>query len=243
MRVLVFQHIDCEHPGSLRQFLAADEIEWDAVELDQGEPIPSLENYDALWVMGGPMDVWDVDEHPWLIPEKTAIRKWVCDLNKPYFGLCLGHQLLADALGGTCGPQNPPEIGVLTVKLTDEGKTDPLFHGTPGTQKCLQWHSVRVAQPPENTTILASSDLCSVQAMRVGSNAWSMQYHVEVEPDTVSNWANVPAYHKVLMNTLGETGYDSMSNDVDKSMGEFLDCAETLYRNFISLTENELGGR
>ena len=50
MRVLLFQHIDCEHPGSLRQFLAADEIEWDAVELDQGEPIPSFENYDALWV-------------------------------------------------------------------------------------------------------------------------------------------------------------------------------------------------
>ena len=79
--------------------------------------------------------------------------------------------------------------------------------------------------------------------MRVGSNAWSMQYHVEVEPDTVSNWAEVPAYHKVLMNTLGEKGYDSMSNDVDESMGEFLNCAETLRRNFISLTDNELGGR
>jgi GMP synthase-like glutamine amidotransferase len=113
MRLLVFQHIECEHPGSMRKFLSADGIKWDAVELDAGQGIPSLDDYDALWVMGGPMDVWDVDEHPWLIAEKAAIRTWVSDLDKPYLGLCLGHQLLADALGGTCGPQKPSEIDAL----------------------------------------------------------------------------------------------------------------------------------
>ena len=64
MRLLVFQHIECEHPGSLRRFLEADGIEWDAVNLDQGDPIPDLNLYDALWVMGGPMDVWDVEDNP-----------------------------------------------------------------------------------------------------------------------------------------------------------------------------------
>ncbi|MDA0704394.1 MAG: type 1 glutamine amidotransferase, partial [Proteobacteria bacterium] len=58
MRFLVFQHIDVEHPGVLRDFMAADGIEWDAVELDAGEQIPPLDGYDALIVMGGPMDVW-----------------------------------------------------------------------------------------------------------------------------------------------------------------------------------------
>ena len=60
MRLLVFQHIECEHPGSLRRFLKKDCVAWDAVNLDQGEAIPDLDNYDALWVMGGPMDVWDI---------------------------------------------------------------------------------------------------------------------------------------------------------------------------------------
>ncbi|MCY3767810.1 MAG: type 1 glutamine amidotransferase [Gammaproteobacteria bacterium] len=233
MRLLVFQHIECEHPGVLRRFLEEDHVRWDSVELDKGDQIPDLESYDALWVMGGPMDVWDVEQHPWLIPEKQAIRHWVSVLNKPYLGLCLGHQLLADALGGTCGPQNPPEIGVLDVTLTKEGKSDPIFHHMPETQKCLQWHSVCVAQPPENTVVLASSRCCRVQAMHVGDRAWSMQYHVEIEPDTVDNWGKVPEYKQALENTLGPTALDDIRSTSNANMDVFLSNARQLYRNFM----------
>ena len=233
MRLLVFQHIDCEHPGSLRRFLANDRIEWHAVNLHAGEPIPPLEAYDALWVMGGPMDVWDVVEHPWLVPEKAAIRKWVRDLEKPYLGLCLGHQLLADALGGTCGPQRPPEIGVLDVEVTVDGRTDALFGGLPERQKFLQWHSVQVAQAPDGAVVLASSEICAVQAMRIGKHAWSMQYHAEVEPDTVANWGEVPAYRDALLAALGDDGLSAMQSAADENMPAFLTCAETLYRNFM----------
>lgn len=131
MKLLVFQHVECEHPGSLRQFLQRDGLLWDAVEFDQGKPIPDLEEYDALWAMGGPMDVWDIEDNPWLVPEKAAIRTWVRDMKKPYLGLCLGHQLLADALGGTCGPQCPAEIGVLDIELTDVRRNDGLMQGLP----------------------------------------------------------------------------------------------------------------
>jgi GMP synthase-like glutamine amidotransferase len=105
VKLLVFQHIECEHPGIFRALLDEAEIQWDAVELPAGERIPDFGAYDALWVMGGPMDVWEEDECPWLVPEKAAIRHWVCDLKKPYLGFCLGHQLLADALGGVCSLQ------------------------------------------------------------------------------------------------------------------------------------------
>ncbi len=232
MRLLVFQHIDCEHPGALRRFLAEDDVAWDAVELDAGEVIPPLEGYDALWVMGGPMDVWDVEEHPWLVAEKRAIRHWVRDLKRPFLGLCLGHQLLADALGGTCGPQRPPEIGMLDIELTADGVADPIFAGMPRKQKCLQWHSVRVAQAPEDAVVLAASPVCSIQAMRVGRHAWSMQYHVEIEPETVDNWGAVPAYREALERTLGGQALAKLKADADANMRDLTDNAENLYRNF-----------
>ena len=241
MRLLVFQHIECEHPGSFRRFLADDGIEWQSVELDEAQAIPPLEEFDALWVMGGPMDVWDVDECPWLVEEKAAIRRWVRELQRPFLGICLGHQLLADSLGGKCTRQQEPEIGILDVHLTEAGRTDPIFNSMPTLQRTLQWHSVQVAQAPEDAVVLAGSPACDNQAMRVGENAWSMQYHVEVEPDTVDNWARVPAYRLSLENTLGADGLDQMQADADANMNGFASNAERLYRNFMqTVTEDRM---
>ena len=88
-RILVFQHIAAEHPGIFRNYFQEDGIEWVPVEWDEGETISDVEGFDALWVMGGPMDVWEEEQYPWLKLEKSIIRNAVLERNIPYLGFCL----------------------------------------------------------------------------------------------------------------------------------------------------------
>jgi GMP synthase-like glutamine amidotransferase len=239
MRVLVFQHIPVEHPGIFRDFLAEDEISWDAIELDAGETIPNLDGYDALWVMGGPMDVWEEEKYPWLAEEKAAIREAVSERAMPFLGVCLGHQLLAAALGGRVAPMKAPEVGILDVRLAAPATHDRLFSGLASPIKCLQWHGAEVVQPPDNATVLASSPACAVQALRVGSRAYGLQYHVELTASTISDWGVVPVYQQSLERALGSGSMPRLDAEARLRMPIFNRDARCLYDNFMSLVVRE----
>ncbi|MSQ67802.1 MAG: type 1 glutamine amidotransferase [Gammaproteobacteria bacterium] len=231
-RVLVFQHLAVEHPGVFREFLAADGFEYVPVELDEGEPIPALDSYAALWVMGGPMDVWQIDAHPWLIPEMAAIRTAVLDYSLPFLGFCLGHQLLAAALGGAVGLAREPEVGILPVQRTVMGCASPYFAGLDADFEVLQWHSAEVTQLPRGAACLASSPRCAVQAMSVGQRAFSMQFHVEISPTTVTEWSAIPAYRLALERSLGVGGAVALDRASQAQAVSFNALARRIYENW-----------
>jgi GMP synthase-like glutamine amidotransferase len=241
MRLLVFQHMAIEHPGIFRDFLAADGIAWDAVELDAGEPIPPLDGYDALWVLGGPMDVWQEDAHPWLAAEKRAIREAVAGRALPYLGICLGHQLLGASLGGRVGKMAGAEVGILDVELTEAGRRDPLFAGLAPRFKALQWHGAEVAAAPPGAVVLARSPACAVQAIRIGAAAYGIQYHVELTDRTVAEWAEVPAYACALDDTLGAGALPRFAAAAAAAMADFNRDARLLYDNFMALVRRRAG--
>ena len=231
-RLLVFQHLRIEHPGVFRDFFQEDGFELLTVELDEGEQIPDLSDFDALWVMGGPMDVWQEDEYPWLIEEKAAIRKAVNELKIPYVGICLGHQLLADSLGGEVGPGSKSEVGVMKINKTEAGKQNPFLSAMPDTMNSLQWHRAEVKKVPAGMDVLMFSEQCSVQSLSKGKQVFTTQYHQEIIDTTVSDWSDIPEYKKVMEETLGENAVVKLNHTTQDHMQEFNNTARQFYENW-----------
>ena len=231
MRIVVFQHAKVEHPGMFRNLFREDGYPWDVVELDRGDSIPDLTPYDMMLVMGGPQDVWQESEHAWLIEEIAAIRQFVIEMQRPFLGVCLGHQLLAVALGGSVAMAETPEVGVMTVELTSFGGTDPLFRGMRSPMTVLQWHGAQVSALPEEATVLARSAHCAVQAFRYGTRAYGLQYHVEIVGETVDEWAAIPVYAAALRRAMGEDALAVLRGDVAERLASFGDDCRSLYRN------------
>jgi GMP synthase-like glutamine amidotransferase len=234
MRILVFQHAVSEHPGSFRDVMARQGHSMHAVELDEGETIPPLDGFDALLVMGGPMDVWETEKHPWLLQEMAAIRDWVT-AGRPYLGLCLGHQLLAQACGGHVALMDgAPEVGIAHMPVA----ADPIFTGVPELCTCFQWHGAEVKILPPGATLLASSDACPIQAFRLGNSAYGLQFHMELTKTTAAEWAALPEYAAALERVRGPGSLPKLQAEVETNFAALNQAAETIFGNFLRIADD-----
>jgi GMP synthase (glutamine-hydrolysing) len=234
VNVLVLQHIACEPPGVFEDVLVERGATLHRVELDEGELLPaSLEGVDAIVAMGGPMSVNDEADHPWLRAEKALIADAVRG-GLPFWGSCLGVQLLASALGAPVRQGPAPEVGILPVHATAATDGDPVFSGLAWPRPTLQWHQ-DTFDLPEGATLLATSPAYPHQAFRVGSVAYGVQFHIEVDEAMADEWAQVPAYIASADAVLGPGGLDRLLGDFRASMPEMQADGRVLFSRWVDL--------
>jgi GMP synthase-like glutamine amidotransferase len=235
--LLVLQHIACEPPAAFEDELRSRGLDVTRVELDEGEALPDWREFPAIVVMGGPMGAYDEAEHPWLAGEKRLLREAV-EADVPVWGVCLGAQLLASALGARVYRGDRPEVGLLPVHLTPESADDPVFGDAPGSFPTLQWHGDSF-DLPDGATLLASSPAYPHQAFRVG-RSYGLQFHIEVPLELATEWAGVPAYAESLESTLGPGALDELLADVARNVNVTVPLARGLFgrwvENVVALT-------
>ena len=232
-QVLVLQHIGCEPPGVYEDVLRERGATLVRVELDEGEALPGLDGIDAIVAMGGPMSVNDEQEHPWLVAEKQLIRDGV-GAGIPFFGACLGVQLLASSLGARVTTGGVPEVGVLPVFGTDAARDDPVFSGLAWPRPTFQWHS-DTFELPDGATLLATSPAYPHQAFRVGERAYGVQFHLEVTDEMADEWARVPEYAVAADRALGAGGLERLLDEFRTSADEMRADARTLFSRWVDL--------
>ncbi|HEY8677017.1 MAG TPA: type 1 glutamine amidotransferase [Candidatus Dormibacteraeota bacterium] len=196
MDILVLQHIACEPPGLYEEILLERGARIHCVERDEGEPLPrSFELFDAILAMGGPTGVNDEATYPWMREEKAFISRAV-RAGVPYWGTCLGVQLLAASLGARVYPGPHAEVGLLPITLTEDALEDPVFRDLPGQLFTVQFHG-DTFQLPDGAVLLASSPAYPHQAFR-WRQAYGFQFHLEASSAMVRDWLAVPGYISYL---------------------------------------------
>jgi len=235
MKIIILQHIKIEDPGFIKDLMISDDINLTTIELDEGEKIPNdLTKFDAMFCMGGPMDTYMEDQHPWLIDKKKKIKEFVVNLKKPYLGFCLGCQLLGEVVGGNVIKSEPAEIGIMDINFSNKKDNDILFSTFPKKIKSLQWHSYEVTGLDNNKdiTILASSPITKYQIFKYQSHAYGIQFHIEIKDTTVGEWGCVPEYKQALEDHLGEGALDKFDKAAKDNMSDMNNYSKILYSKF-----------
>jgi GMP synthase-like glutamine amidotransferase len=176
MRIACLQHASFETPGNIGSWAEASGHSIAITHLYRGDPLPSLADFDLLVAMGGPISVNDEAEHAWLIPEKELIRQCL-RANQFVFGVCLGSQLIANALGSRVYRNHAKEIGWMPVSLLPAA-TNSILAKLPQQLEVFQWHGETYDLPPD-CTHLAQSEGCRIQAFE-HPFALALQFHLEV---------------------------------------------------------------
>jgi len=210
-RLIVLQHLEREGPGLFLQICEERGFSVCIYRLDLGDSLPKLRNDDLLLVLGGPMGIRDISKpiYPWLIKEVDLIKEALKE-EVGIIGVCLGAQLLAYSAGGNVevlidriSHQPLAEIGWQNVFSQAFEKSNILKKLLLNPSPVLHWHGDKIILPT-NAELIASSSRCKEQLFKIGSLAYGMQFHIEIDDEMVNRW--IDEDNKFISSALGNDG-------------------------------------
>lgn len=192
--VLILQHVPWEKPGRILDSLDDLGMSYEVMNIakEKKPDLPNFSDVSGIVIMGGPMGALDADKYPGLKAESKLVRAAV-SVGKPLLGVCLGHQIIATALGAKLKKGSEPEIGFAPIKRIDKHDYFSMWNKT---LDVLHWHN-DVVTLPEGAQPLAKSAKTKNQAFRFGS-ALGLQFHLEITPTLLDEWLDEPCMVKDL---------------------------------------------
>lgn len=225
-KLLISRHIACEGPGYLGEVLKQKDIDHHTVKVDAGEALPeTLDGYDGLVLMGGPMSVNDT--LPWIPPALSLIRQ-AQERDMPVLGHCLGGQLIAKALGAEVAANPAPEIGWLPVQQV--ANPYDWLTGLAPQFNAFHWHGETFSLPQGASRILASQ-ACNNQAFVMGRTL-AMQCHIEVTASMVPEWATLYA-DQIAQPTETVQSAQELTTDLDQRIQDLKQIADKIYARWL----------
>ena len=186
IRVHYLQQVDFEGPGLIADYCARHSLPVTKTCLFAGDAFPDQSAFDLLVILGGPMNIYEETQYPWLRAEKEFIRQSI-DAGKKVLGICLGAQLLSVVLGGTVDKNRHKEIGWHTIRLTSDGLKSPVLHDFPETFLVFQCHGDTFSIPA-CCKLLGRAEGCEHQIISFDKKVIGLQFHLEYSAQSIREW-------------------------------------------------------
>src|SRR6185503_10969398 len=233
-KLLVLQHVAHELLGTLNPLLKSAGFRIRYVNFARHpDAQPSLDGYDGLVILGGPMSVNDAGRLPHLTTELALIEDAV-RRDMPVLGICLGAQLIAKSLGAPVYRNPQKEIGWYDVSPTADAGSDPLLRQLQKTEKIFQWHG-ETFDIPKSTRHLAFSPLCANQAFRYGAKVYGFQFHMEVDEPMIHRWLKVVDNRIEISNLHGADHIEFIFSETPRHIMRLREMSDRVFGAFIDL--------
>jgi GMP synthase (glutamine-hydrolysing) len=182
----VLHNLDRDFTGHAGVAIRAAGLELDERRLRAGEPLPALDEIDGVLSLGGDQSVTRIDEDPLLTAEAAFLRE-AAEAGLPVFGVCLGAQLVAHALGGSVSRLPRRMVEWTPITILDAAAGDPVMGALPAGAVALHWNEDGF-EPPEGSVELLARVGAGAEAFRYGDRVWGVQFHPEVDPESLNGW-------------------------------------------------------